>query len=43
VSWLEFQENCIITSCDNGEYLKFRDLMLDMVILLTSCFYSACA
>jgi WD40 repeat protein len=43
VSWLEFQENCIITSCDNGEYLKFRDLMLDVVISLTSCFYSACA
>jgi hypothetical protein len=20
VSWLEFQENCIITACDNGEF-----------------------
>lgn len=33
VSWLEFQENCIITSCDNGEFRS--PYWLTVMIMLT--------
>lgn len=36
VSWLEFQENCIITACDNGEFfLSFLGTGLIGTIMLT--------
>jgi hypothetical protein len=41
VSWLEFQENCIITACDNGEFSRVWSNLVDCDDY-ANMFYSTC-